>query len=965
MAAGFNSDLNFDREKPIHMTKCKRKDWIKKTAVLWIIMVCFAQDAAYAQKERKDESGPPIVSRIIIDVQGIKGDASPWVDRVKRLIFIREGAPFSPKRFQDSLDALKSSNMFKAIHVSESDRREDQFAIGFQVTPYPRIKDIKISGAFPLLKREILNAMQLYPGDVYQPETFFGKEAVITETFKNEGYIAPVVDLDAVEDPADGNIVVYVTIDKGEFFHVRRFEITGNRAFSTPRLKLGIKTCKSRLTPDFMRRFKKKTLNNDIKNLIRFYRKKEYPDVVVNSVVNKDAKTQNLSILLTINEGPRYNIEFQGNKEFWDLTLKKDLILFKEGNNKDFGLRKSIRNIKKRYLNAGYKDCRIEMKSERKQDAGMPVRNIRLLIHEGPQYLVNSVNFIGNHAFDSKKIKKQTLIRTPWLMANCAWVQETLEDDKRAVTSLYLKQGYMNTVVSDEITSNKDIKENKTHVDITLDITEGVQTLLTSVTIRGLTVLSEADALEAITLQKGSVFRDYMIRSDENMLSSLISEKGYPHVKTKGTAVISKDKTQAAITYEVDEGPFVRMGQVAYTGNFLTKGRVIENELELNPNEPFSLNKFLKSQRNIRDIGAFDSVRFKTYGLKEKQDKVNLLLEVEEKKPYYIQSGGGYDTERKFYANILAGDQNLFGLNKGVWAGAEISQIGYRWDLGMVESRFMGTRIKSSINMFSEKREEFNTDFGTRDRGVSLSFNRRLFQKFNAGLSFVYTYKKQYPRDSDPIPADYEDKYEPKGILTRGILTISPSLVYNSMDSYIRPRKGVHFSLFLDVSKGINNSPDNFLKCRFEIRKYYTPIENLTFAMRGMVGDITPFEDSSTIPEDQLFFLGGTSMVRGFDENRLRFDSKGDAVGGKTAILGNIETRIDLGPNFEFSFFYDIGSVRNAIVKDGSDEFRSSAGVGLHYLTQIGPMGVYYGHKLDRKANESAGSFHFTIGFRF
>jgi outer membrane protein insertion porin family len=81
--------------------------------------------------------------------------------------------------------------------------------------------------------------------------------------------------------------------------------------------------------------------------------------------------------------------------------------------------------------------------------------------------------------------------------------------------------------------------------------------------------------------------------------------------------------------------------------------------------------------------------------------------------------------------------------------------------------------------------------------------------------------------------------------------------------------------------------------------------------------------------------------------------------------LGNIEARIDLGPDFEVSFFYDIGSVRNAIVDEGSDEFRSSVGVGLHYITQIGPMGVYYGHKLNRKDQESAGRFHFTIGFRF
>jgi outer membrane protein insertion porin family len=181
----------------------------------------------------------------------------------------------------------------------------------------------------------------------------------------------------------------------------------------------------------------------------------------------------------------------------------------------------------------------------------------------------------------------------------------------------------------------------------------------------------------------------------------------------------------------------------------------------------------------------------------------------------------------------------------------------------------------------------------------------------------------------------------------------------------MRPRKGLFSSLLLDISKGIHNSLDDFFRYRFEVRKYYTPIENLSFALRGRVGDITPFEDASTIPKDQLFFLGGTSTVRGFDENLLRFDVFDKAVGGLTAILGNIETRIDLGSDFELSIFYDIGSVKNALFDEGSDEFRSSAGIGFHYFTPIGPIGIYYGHKLDRKTDESAGRFHFTIGFRF
>jgi len=941
------------------MTKWKQKDWIKITLWLWILMMCIAKNTAYAQKEKSDRPDP-IVSQVIVDVQGINGDVSRWVDLVKNLIFIQEGEPFSTKRFQDSLEALKSSKIFKAIHVFETSVKEGQLALHFQVTPYSRVKDVKISGGFPLLEREIINAMQLRTGDAYDPDAFPAKEGAIVQLFKNEGYIAPVVNLDAKEDPADGNMVIFVNIDKGDFFHIRRFEIQGSRAFSKTRLKMRIKTYKSWLIPDFMRRFKKKEFDKDIKNLIRFYRKNGYPDVVVNPAVNKDANTQNVSISLNIDEGSRYDIEFEGNQAFWNFTLKKDLILFKEGNKRDFGLKKSMRLIKKRYIKAGYKDFRIEMESERKQEAGQSVRNIRLIIDEGPQYVVNSVEFKGNHVFDSKKIKKQMLTRTPGIFANGAFVQETLEEDKRAITSLYLEQGYMNTEVKDQVKSDKGIKGKKHIVDITIDIGEGIQTNVKSSKINGLNVLSDAQAREAITLKEGSVFRDYMIRSDENMLSSLISEKGYPNVKVKGTAAISKDNTGASVTYDVDEGPFVKMGQTALTGNFLTKRRVIQNVLELDPGEPFSLKKFLRSQRDIRDIEAFDSVRFNTYGLKEKADKVNLLLELEEKKPYYIQSGVGYDTERGFYANILAGDRNLFGLNKDVYAGGEISQIGYRGDLGITEPRFLGTRIKSAVNMFTETREEFNTNFGTRERGVSLSFNRKLFQKFNADLSFVYSYKKNFQRDLEPISVNEEINFD-----SREILTVSPSLVYNNIDSYIRPRKGLFSSLLLDISKGINNSLDDFFRYRFEVRKYYTPIENLSFALRGRVGDITPFEDASTIPEDQFFFLGGTSTVRGFDENLLRFDSDGKAIGGLTSILGNIETRIDLGPDFELSFFYDIGSVRNAIIEEGTDGFRSSVGTGLHYFTPIGPIGVYYGHKLNKKSGESAGRFHFTIGFRF
>ena len=114
------------------MTMSKKKNWIKIIILLWILMLSVNKNSAYAQKEKED--GPtPMVSRVIVDVQGINGDVSRWVDLVKTLIFIQEGEPFSTKRFQDSLEALKSSKIFKVIHVFEKSGKEDQLDLHFQI----------------------------------------------------------------------------------------------------------------------------------------------------------------------------------------------------------------------------------------------------------------------------------------------------------------------------------------------------------------------------------------------------------------------------------------------------------------------------------------------------------------------------------------------------------------------------------------------------------------------------------------------------------------------------------------------------------------------------------------------------------------------------------------------------------------------------------------------------------------
>ena len=117
-----------------------------------------------------------------------------------------------------------------------------------------------------------------------------------------------------------------------------------------------------------------------------------------------------------------------------------------------------------------------------------------------------------------------------------------------------------------------------------------------------------------------------MVQSDENALSALISEKGYPHVKVTGEVAPTEDRSKVQVVYRVDEGPSVKMGQVYYTGNFRTKEKILKKEVNMTSGEPFSLVRLLKGQKSIRNLGLFDTVRFKTIGLKEQREEINLFV---------------------------------------------------------------------------------------------------------------------------------------------------------------------------------------------------------------------------------------------------------------------------------------------------------------------------------------------------
>ena len=929
-------------------------------ASVWAVLLIMLWVGAHAFADTGDDASrvSPTITKIEIETLDCKDHAAEWVKIAQDviLLYIAEGDPFSATRVAESLAALKACGSFRRI---DADSKKDQHGITltYAVTPFRLVKEIVIKGKYPLFEDKILNAMTVYPGDAYEPAVVAAQAELVADLYRREGFIDPDVVIGAWEDPADGNYILFVNIDKGSYYSLGRVVFNGNRSFDDSVLKRRMKSWRKAIFGRAMGRFKQRLFKKDMENIERFYRKQQFFDVHVTDKLKGRPGAGMMDAEITVDEGPRYDIIFKGNQYRSDYVLRKQLVLKETGNRGGLGLRKSIKNIKAFYRKNGFPESSVDVLKEETYDEQGLKRIVHLVIDEGPRLIVSRLGIAGNTVYSERKLKRQFLTRSPGFLHEGAYVDEVLEEDLLMIQNLYHRKGFLHPEMAVE-KEGVPIEANLNHLAIDLQIEEGARTIVSKVEFEGLASMPANKILKKLEVKPGKPFRLYALRNDEKAIAQAISEKGRPYVVVESDTLFSEDKSNVRVTFKVDEGSLVTMGSTHYHGNFRTKKRILDREIEMKPGEPFSLKKMYVGQQNIRAMNIFRSVQFKPVGLEDRRDKIHLFAEIDEKPPYYFEAKGGYESVKGFYAGSKLGDYNFLGLNKDLSIEGEVSQTGYWAESRLFEPRFWGTRISSDLGVFFEWKEPFNQTFATRRYGADLYFSRKLTKRITGNLGFGFERRQQLNQDDTiEVEEDFDDP--------RSVFITSPSVGYDSRDSFIRPREGIFSFLAVDLSKGIENSFDDFYKYRFELRGFTTPFKRLTFAGRGSFGDIDSYGSEGVVPQDQLFYLGGTASVRGFDNNLFLYDSEDNPVGGEVAAVGSAEARVDLGRNFELSVFYDVGYLDDTSGLEVTDNVRDSVGTGLRYVTPIGAIGILYGHKLDPRPEEDRGRWHFSVGYTF
>jgi outer membrane protein insertion porin family len=172
------------------------------------------------------------------------------------------------------------------------------------------------------------------------------------------------------------------------------------------------------------------------------------------------------------------------------------------------------------------------------------------------------------------------------------------------------------------------------------------------------------------------------------------------------------------------------------------------------------------------------------------------------------------------------------------------------------------------------------------------------------------------------------------------------------------------------------------------------PSSVVALSLRG--GRVFPLDGDSRTIIPKRFFLGGASSMRGYAEEEMIQEDVRSALaaearacatsftdvgctergrriaggllpvseGGEAFLVAKAELRVGLTPSIEAGLFVDLGNVWLDPQQYALLALRPNAGIGLRFVTPIGPAALDLGFNLqpDRTINERTFAPHFTIG---
>ena len=717
---------------------------------------------------------------------------------------------------------------------------------------------------------------------------------------------------------------------------IARVDFRGNRKIEASAIQQVLKSAPGNILADA-------DLSADIKAI---YKMGYFDDVAAEVAEVAEGK----AITFVVQEKPLIaEIRIQGNK-----ALKRDDI---EGamsvrNRQTINpekLRADMEKIKALYDAKGFYNAEIRYAIEKGGE-----RDVRIVITivENEKLFIRGISFEGNRTFTTKELKNM-MTTNEWgifhfFTDSGLLKKDQLQQDVGKMNAFYLNNGFINAQIGEPV-----ITYDRDGIRIKIPVSEGKQFRVGKIAIAGDELATpRAQLLEKLQIRKKDFYDREAIMKDMDYLTQVCNDEGYAGADVAPRTEPQEKILTVDVTYEIKKGKLVHFNRINITGNSKTRDKVIRRQLSVVEGDLYSRTKLKNSYMALNQLRYFEEIDFQSEkGPDETLTNVN--IHVKEKPTGVFSLGAGYSAMDRAIVSAQVSQQNLFGRGQILSLKASLGSRSTLYDISFTEPWLFDMPLWSKFDIWNLYREydAYNLD----SKGFGATFGYPLWKYVTGYVG--YRLSLDTVKDVQDTASFFVRKQE--GDTTSS--GVSFTLTRDSTNDAMFPSTGSKNSASVEYTGGPLQG--NVSYTRFGVTSaWFFPLPlDTVIGVRGRVGEISGNEGKE-VPIFERYYLGGINSLRGLREVGPRDPATGDVIGGLTMLNFNFDYIFPLIKNAGMKgvLFFDTGNSWNSGYHP--NDMRKTAGVGIRWYSPIGPLRLEWGYVLDRKENESASRWEFSIG---
>ena len=695
-------------------------------------------------------------------------------------------------------------------------------------------------------------------------------------------------------------------------------------------------------------------------------------------------------LIITLEERPSISkIKIAGNKAIREEDLLKGLKQagLAEGEIFQKATLEVIRlELEKQYMAQGRYNAAISSKTEQ-----LPRNQVAITIDiaEGTVSNINHVNIVGNTAFSREELASLFQLGKSgvwsWYTGNDKYSRERLSGDLERLRSWYLDRGYIHfNIESTQVAINPD----KSGVYITVNITEGSQYRVNEVKLAGDLILPESKIRSLLQIKTGDIFSRRLLAGTETNIKRSLGEQGYIFSSINSVPNINdKDKT-VDIAFFIDPAKRTYVRRVDFVGNTKTADEVLRREMRQLEGGIASTARIEQSKLRLNRLGFFKEVKVETTPIPGASDLVDVLFTVEEQPSGSITASVGYSQGDGLLLGGSINQSNFMGTGNHVAFSANSSSYRELYNFSYTNPFYTVDGVSRGFGLYYSQADYDETDitnYNVDNMGTSVNFGYPLSE--TSSLSFGFNIEKSSiheATDSAYVVRDFLAANGNEFINWQASLGWSQS----ALNHGLLPTKG--FSQGLSLNATLPGSDLFLYKLNYRGQFFVPFTDSLSLRFHGRLGYAGVYGDTKSVPFYENFYGGGFASTRGFKDNTLgplalQQDGDYDPIGGNIIFESGMELLFPLPfvkdqRSLRTSLFVDAGNVfdtncatgfhnNSPIIKNCSKpdfaELRYSAGVGLTWITPMGPLTFSLAQALNEKSTDETQVFQFSLGTPF